>query len=70
VGIRTAVSGRAKTPATNFRRSGAIQPKPISEKMNALVVNAHGVLVLLAMKLFAGDAVTPMNPQIYCVNGF
>jgi len=37
--------------------------KPISEKTSTLVVNAHGALVLLAMKLFAGDPVTLINPQ-------
>jgi hypothetical protein len=28
-----------------------------------LVVNAHGALLLLAMKLFAGDSITLTNPQ-------
>jgi hypothetical protein len=37
--------------------------EPISEKTNTLVVNAHGALVLLTMKLFAGDAVTLINPR-------
>jgi hypothetical protein len=37
--------------------------KPNSEKTNTLVVNAHGALDLLTMKLFAGDAVTLINPQ-------
>ena len=37
--------------------------KPITEKANTLVVNAHGALLLLAMKLFAGDSITLTNPQ-------
>jgi PilZ domain len=37
--------------------------KPISENTNTLVVSAHGALVLLALKLFAGDPVTLINPQ-------
>jgi hypothetical protein len=37
--------------------------KPITEKSTTLVVNAHGGLLLLAMKLFAGDQVTVTNPQ-------
>jgi hypothetical protein len=37
--------------------------KPISEEANTLAVNSHGALVLLAMKLFAGDPVTLVNPK-------
>jgi putative intracellular protease/amidase len=37
--------------------------KPILETTKTLAVNAHGALVLLAMKLFAGDPVTLINPQ-------
>jgi hypothetical protein len=37
--------------------------KPIIEQTNTLVVNAHGALMLLAMKLSAGDPVTLVNPQ-------
>jgi hypothetical protein len=37
--------------------------KPILEQAKTLAVNAHGALVLLAMKLFAGDPVTLINPQ-------
>jgi hypothetical protein len=37
--------------------------KPITEKTDTLVVNAHGALLLLSMKLFAGDQVTLINPQ-------
>jgi hypothetical protein len=37
--------------------------KPITENTNTLVVNAHGGLLLLSMKLFAGDQVTLINPQ-------
>ncbi|MDX6711029.1 MAG: hypothetical protein QOH96_2045 [Blastocatellia bacterium] len=35
--------------------------KAISEKTNTLAVSAHGALVLLAMKVFAGDQVTLGN---------
>jgi len=37
--------------------------KPITEHAKTLAVNAHGALVLLAMKLFAGDPVTLINPE-------
>ena len=37
--------------------------KPILEHTKTLTVNAHGALVLLAMKLFAGDPVTLVNPK-------
>jgi putative intracellular protease/amidase len=37
--------------------------KPISEKTKTLAVSAHGALVLLAMKVFAGDQVTLGNLQ-------
>jgi hypothetical protein len=37
--------------------------EPISEESITLVVNAHGALVLLAMKLFADDPVTLINPK-------
>ena len=37
--------------------------KPISEETVTLVLNAHGALVLLAMKLFADDPVTLINPK-------
>ena len=37
--------------------------KPITEKTSTLVVNAHGALLLLSMKLFAGDQLTLINPQ-------
>jgi hypothetical protein len=37
--------------------------KPILEHTKTLAVNAHGALVLLAMKVFAGDPVTLINPQ-------
>jgi hypothetical protein len=37
--------------------------KPITEKSNTLVVSAHGALLLLSMKLFAGDQLTLINPQ-------
>ena len=38
--------------------------KPISEQTSTLAVSAHGALVLLGMKLVAGDPVTLVNPQI------
>jgi len=37
--------------------------KPISENANTLVVSGHCALVLLALKLFAGDPVPLINPQ-------
>jgi hypothetical protein len=37
--------------------------KPIREQTKTLAVNAHGALILLAMKLFAGDPVTLINHQ-------
>jgi len=37
--------------------------KPILEQANTLALNAHGALILLAMKLFAGDPVTLINPR-------
>jgi hypothetical protein len=37
--------------------------KPILEHTKTLAVSAHGALVLLAMKVFAGDPVTLVNPQ-------
>lgn len=40
-----------------------LNQKPISEETITLVVNAHGTLVLLAMKLFADDPVTLINPK-------
>jgi hypothetical protein len=37
--------------------------KPVTEKTYTLVVNAHGALLLLSMKLSAGDSITLTNPQ-------
>jgi hypothetical protein len=37
--------------------------KSISEQTNTLAVSPHGALVLLEMKLVAGDSVTLVNPQ-------
>jgi hypothetical protein len=37
--------------------------KSILEHAKTLAVNAHGALILLAMKLFAGDPVTLINHQ-------
>lgn len=37
--------------------------KPVTEKTHTLVVNAHGALLLLSMKLSAGDSITLTNPQ-------
>ena len=37
--------------------------KPTTENTITLVVSAHGALLLLSMKLFAGDQVTLINPR-------
>jgi hypothetical protein len=37
--------------------------KPITENTITLVVSAHGALLLLSVKLFAGDQVTLINPR-------
>jgi hypothetical protein len=37
--------------------------KPVTEKTYTLVLNAHGALLLLSMKLSAGDSITLTNPQ-------
>jgi PilZ domain len=42
---------------------GRPNQKPISEQTNTLAVSPHGALVLLEMKLVAGDPVTLVNPQ-------
>jgi hypothetical protein len=42
---------------------GRPRQKPISEKTNTLAVSPHGALVLLAMKVSAGDQVTLGNLQ-------
>jgi hypothetical protein len=42
---------------------GRPSQRTISEKTNMLAVSVHGALVLLAMKVFAGDQVTLRNLQ-------